>query len=114
MSDHIGDIARICHEVNRIYCESHGDLSQPTWENAPDWQKQSARSGVIHLMTNRDAKPEDSHINWLKDKEADGWVYGPKKDPKFKTHPCMVPYAELPEQRRHKDALFHTIVRGTT
>lgn len=114
MSDNVTNIARMCHEVNRIYCESHGDLSQPKWENAPDWQIASARSGVIHLMTNRDAKPEDSHVNWLADKIADGWIYGETKDPDAKTHPCMVPYADLPSQQRHKDALFHAVVKGMT
>ena len=27
------------------------------------------------------------------------------KDPAAKTHPCMVPYADLPESQRRKDAL---------
>ena len=39
-------IAKVCHEVNRAYCMSQGDGSQPRWEDAPDWQKQSAISGV--------------------------------------------------------------------
>lgn len=30
----IEQIARVCHEVNRAYCESMGDTSQVPWEDA--------------------------------------------------------------------------------
>jgi hypothetical protein len=46
-------IARVCHEVNRAYCESLGDMSQPSWEDAPQWQKDSAMLGVkLHTENN--------------------------------------------------------------
>jgi hypothetical protein len=38
-------------------------------------------------------------------------VYGEVKDAVAKTHPCMVPYDDLPEFQRKKDALFLAIVR---
>ncbi|MDE4297113.1 RyR domain-containing protein [Phaeobacter gallaeciensis] len=112
MSDPIEKIAKVCHEVNRLYCQSHGDTSQPAWDDAPDWQKKSARVGVLHLLTNRKATPEQTHESWLCEKKADGWVYGPVKNAEFKTHPCMVPYEELPQQQRIKDSLFQAVVRG--
>lgn len=105
-------IARIAHEVNRIYCISIGDISQPRWDKAPDWQKQSAIAGVEYLAANPDSGPTHSHLNWLRHKEADGWVYGPVKDPEKKEHPCMVPYGDLPEEQRAKDAFFHAVVRA--
>lgn len=105
-------IASTAHEVNRVWCQYLGDDSQPVWDDAPEWQKDSAISGVKHLMANPDATPEQSHENWLKDKEADGWVHGPTKDPEAKTHPCMVPYADLPSEQRVKDAFFHATVRN--
>lgn len=40
------EIAKIAHEANRIYCQTLGDYSQPPWEDAPDWQKNSAIAGV--------------------------------------------------------------------
>jgi hypothetical protein len=105
----IDKIAKLCHEVNRAYCKSIGDDSQPSWEDAPQWQKDSAINGVkFHFENN--TTPEDSHINWMKDKEADGWVYGPVKEPEKKEHPCMVPYHELPIEQRTKDHLFKAIV----
>lgn len=112
MSDLIERIAKTCHEVNRLYCISLGDLTQVSWDKAPEWQRKSARSGVIFHMTNRNAGPAASHENWLRDKQADGWVYGPEKDTKKKTHPCCVPYDQLPPEQRMKDMLFITVVRG--
>lgn len=104
-------IAKVCHEANRAYCESIGDNSQPAWENAPDWQKDSAMNGVnFHLNSN--TTPEQSHENWMTQKEAEGWVYGPVKDPSKKEHPCMVPYNQLPAEQRSKDYIFRAIVHA--
>lgn len=46
----------------------------------------------------------------MKEKIEDGWVYGDEKDTEKKTHPCLVPYEELPEFQKKKDALFQAIV----
>ena len=106
----IGILAKVCHEVNRAYCRSIGDNSQPAWDDAPDWQKESAINGVYFHMGNPGATPRDSHANWLREKEATGWKYGKVKDPEKKEHPCMVPYDGLPEDQKVKDALFTAIV----
>lgn len=105
-------IARVCHEANRAWCIAHGDESQPAWDDAPDWQRTSAIAGVEHAIANPDVTPRGSHESWLKHKDAGGWAYGPVKDPEAKTHPCMVPYDELPPGQRAKDALFTAIVRA--
>lgn len=104
-------IARACHEVNRAYCTAIGDYSQPVWEDAEDWQKESAVLGVKAVIANPRGTPQDSHANWLAHKQAEGWVYGPKKDPAKKEHPCMVPYDQLPLEQRVKDYLFIAVVR---
>ncbi|MCF8566895.1 hypothetical protein LLE49_19435 [Alicyclobacillus tolerans] len=101
-------IAALCHEVNRAYCQSIGDNSQPSWNDAPEWQKQSAIAGVKFHMEN-ETTPEQSHESWMKQKIDDGWVYGEVKDPELKTHPCMVPYNQLPQEQRSKDYLFKAI-----
>lgn len=98
-------IARICHEANRAYCLALGDESQPHWEDAPEWQRRSAINGVVPLCT-----PDQSHENWCKEKTANGWVYGEVKNAKKKTHPCLVPYNQLPPEQQRKDHLFRAIV----
>lgn len=105
-------IAKMCHEANKVWCHMNGDVSQPSWEDAPDWQRVSAIDGVEFALAAPNAQPEDSHRNWMTGKIADGWVYGPVKDPVAKTHPCMVPYYQLPEFQRKKDALFLAIARA--
>lgn len=105
-------IARVCHEVNRAYCAAIGDHSQPAWDDAPQWQKDSATAGVSMILDNPSTTPEQSHESWLAQKEADGWTYGETKDAEAKTHPCFRPYAELPQEQRVKDYLFGAVVRA--
>ena len=106
------NIAKVCHEANRAYCETIGDLSQPKWEDAPDWQKNSAIDGVEKIIDGTVKQPSDSHASWLAEKERGGWSYGPVKDPDNKKHPCFVPYEELPTEQKLKDALFFAVVKA--
>lgn len=106
-------IAQVCHEVNRAYCEALGDMSQLTWHDAPQWQKDSAMLGVT-LHIENDVGPEASHESWMNQKISDGWVYGAAKDPEAKTHPCILPFAELPQQQQAKDFIFRQIVHSLT
>lgn len=104
-------IARVCHEINRAYCQALGDNSQPSWEDAPEWQRKSALLGVeLHLSG--DHGPEASHESWMAEKVADGWVYGPVKDADKKQHPCMVPFDQLPAAQQAKDYLFRATVHS--
>lgn len=108
----IAQIAAVCHEANRRFCLTIGDASQPSWEDAPEWQRQSAMNGVKFHLANPDAGPSGSHENWLKEKLETGWKYGPVKDPEKKEHPCCVPYGELPLEQRMKDYIFTAIVHA--
>lgn len=105
-------MAQVAHEVNRAYCASQGDISQPAWADAPEWQRNSALAGVDMHLAKPDATPEDSHISWFESKLADGWVYGDVKDPEKKEHPCMLPYEQLPTEQKAKDYLFRGVVHA--
>lgn len=105
----IQQIAKICHQVNKAYCESLGDNSQLDWDDSPTWQKQSAIQGVTFHISN-ETTPRDSHENWMAQKLNEGWKFGNKKDPDKKEHPCMVPYEDLPKEQQSKDYIFHAIV----
>lgn len=110
-SNQMERIARVCHEVNRAYCQALGDMSQPTWADAPEWQRSSARMGV-DLHTMGDFGPEASHISWMQQKQDEGWVYGPVKDAEKKEHPCMVPFDQLPREQQAKDFIFRAVVHA--
>jgi len=103
--------AKICHEANRALCAALGDNSQQAWEDAPEWQKASARHGVeFHVMN--DAPPSASHENWMAEKAAAGWKYGPVKDVEKKEHPCFLPYDQLHAEQKYKDYLFRGIIHA--
>ena len=105
------DIARVCHEVNRAYCAALGDNSQPAWEDAPQWQKDSALVGV-NLHCDNNVGPEASHFSWTVQKINDGWKYGPVKDADKKEHPCMVAFEYLPQAQQAKDFIFRAVVHA--
>jgi len=105
------DIAEVAHEVNRAYCNGLGDRSQVGWEEAEKWQQESSIHGVIYLAAHPEATPKDLHIAWCRTKRDEGWVWGKKKDADKKTHPCMLPYEELPKEQQIKDALFQAVVK---
>lgn len=108
----IEQIARVCHEANRGWCEASGDLSQKSWDAAEPWQRESAIAGVRYALANPDAPDSAQHDAWSADKLRDGWVYGATKDAVAKTHPCLVPFEELPYQQQAKDRLFKAVVRA--
>ena len=108
----VTSIARVCHEINRAYCQAIRDNSQVPWEDAPDWQRESAINGVRLHIGNPAAGPEVSHQSWMAEKIAGGWVYGEVKDVVAKTHPCIVPFDVLPVDQQAKDYLFWATVHA--
>ena len=101
-------IAHVCHEANRVLQVTSGEDASPHFMEAPEWQVQSAYEGVTAALEG--ATPEQLHESWMAAKIRDGWRWGPVKSADVLTHPCIVPYAELPEDQRIKDAVFHAIV----
>lgn len=103
-------IARVVHEANKGYCESIGDFSQKSWEQAAEWQRESAIKGVQAVMDGTARTPEEQHQSWLDEKARTGWKFGHIKDEEKKTHPCFVPYDQLAPEQKMKDHLFRAIV----
>lgn len=103
-------IASICHAGNAELCRALGDNSQPHWDDAPSWQRESAVKGVDFHLANPDATAAASHESWLAEKASAGWKYGPVKNPDLKEHPCFVPFDQLPTEQQAKDKLFKAIV----
>lgn len=107
------DIARVCHEANRalqiIQCQNGFGIPV-----ASPWDDFAEQAGVIAGVKTELEHPEyaaaDMHEAWCEFKRAEGWVYGPVKNADAKTHPCLVPYHELPVEQRIKDHLFSAIV----
>lgn len=45
----------------------------------------------------------NTHDIWARQRIAQGWRYGPKRDDDSKEHPCLVAYDELPESEKEYD-----------
>ena len=104
-------IAHVCHEANRAVQIEQADETigiSPLWEDLDEETRQSAIQGVENVM--RGTTPRQSHENWMQFKLDHGWKLGPVKDETTKEHPLLVPYDELPESQKLKDALFIAIV----
>jgi ryanodine receptor 2 len=46
---------------------------------------------------------EHVHDVWARQRLAQGWTYGPRRDDAARRHPCLVPYAQLPEEEKVHD-----------
>lgn len=103
-------IAHVTHEANRAYCRTLGEEGQVSWDYAPTWQRNSAVTGVEVVRSGEARTPAAQHDAWMRQKLAEGWVYGPMKDAVAKTHPCLLPFDELPPSQQAKDRLFRAVV----
>lgn len=45
----------------------------------------------------------NTHDVWAEGRIAEGWTYGPERDDVKKTHPCLVPYNDLPDTEKDYD-----------
>lgn len=43
------------------------------------------------------------HEVWAETRIKQGWMYGEQRNDELKTHPCLVPYEELPEEEKEYD-----------
>ena len=43
------------------------------------------------------------HEVWSETRIQQGWTYGEQRNDELKTHPCLIPYEELPESEKEYD-----------
>ena len=43
------------------------------------------------------------HEVWAETRIKQGWKYGDQRSDELKTHPCLVPYEDLPEEEKEYD-----------
>ena len=55
----------------------------------------------LEMLVEKMAK--NVHDVWAETRIQQGWKYGEQRNDEFKTHPCLVPYEELPEEEKEYD-----------
>lgn len=46
---------------------------------------------------------QNTHEHWAAQRLSAGWRFGPQRDDVQKLHPCLIPYADLPESEKVYD-----------
>ena len=49
---------------------------------------------------------QNAHDVWAQQRISDGWKLGAQRDDNAKTHPCLIPYADLPESEKVYDRVM--------
>lgn len=75
----------------------HDDRYTPNVINDGDVALSEDLMALVEVMA------EQVHDEWAQARFAAGWKYGPERNDKLKTHPCLVPYGELPDEERIYD-----------
>ncbi len=104
--------ARICHEANAVLQQAGGEPVSPAWHELDEETRMSAISGVHFAWDNPFLSPANQHEEWCRFKAQHGWTHGETKDAEAKTHPCLVPYNELPVIQQAKDGVFRAVALG--
>jgi len=102
-------VAKLCHQVNKAICEHNNDFGVKDWEECSDEQRESLYKAVLLILNSNNISLEEIHEEWMMHKLHQGWKYGEVKDEEKKTHPCLVPYDQLPESQKLKDLVFKVI-----
>ena len=58
-------------------------------------------SEELSLLVEQMAK--NVHEVWAESRIKQGWRYGAQRNDELKTHPCLVPYEDLPEEEKGYD-----------
>jgi len=70
-------------------------MYNPTYKS--EWELPQELTELRELLA------EDVHDAWAAGRMAEGWRYGPTLDREKLTHPCLVPYGDLPESEKEYD-----------
>lgn len=106
----LDDLARVCYEANRVVFETYADEHPAPWDQLSPEDKQGSLDCVKFHLDNPRADISAYHSHWLGIKKAEGWKYGPAKDPETKEHPYFVSFEALPVKKKKEAAVTKHLV----
>ena len=86
--------------VNTI-SETEVSDSRPDYTPTPIDTSHVELSAEVLDLTERLA--EHAHDIWAQQRIRDGWNCGPERNDERKEHPCLIPYADLPDAEKQYD-----------
>jgi len=96
------------YEAARLAAEAAGAPIVPVPWSDREREFRDQFVGVIKRQCgeSRSRSAAELHGDWMQTYFDMGWAYGEKYDREKKTHPDLVPYAELDQKERDKDEVF--------
>lgn len=100
--------AQFVYDAARLAAQAAGAPIIPVlWKQREEpFQAQFLKVIERQCGEQRSRSPEELHGSWMQAYFEMGWVYGPEYDRENKVHPDLVPYADLGQLERDKDAVF--------
>lgn len=85
-----------------------------TADNHMSWKPDPVDTGNIELSPELQGLVEqiagNVHDVWARTRLEEGWIWGPDRNDQRKTHPCLIPYSDLPESEKDVDRKMATEV----
>ena len=108
----MGKIAEIIYEATRLEADwSNRSIVPEKFDKRDDkFRKQFVDIVEKYISQEKLPTAEEAHDSWVQSYVDMGWKYGKERDTDKKTHPDMLPYNELPQDEKDKDAIFLAIV----
>jgi hypothetical protein len=100
--------AQFVYNAARLAAQASGAPIIPVpWEEREEpFRTQFCRVIQRQCGEQRSHSPEELHGSWMQAYFDMGWVYGEEYSREAKTHPDLVPYNDLGQLERDKDAVF--------
>lgn len=100
--------AKFVYDAARLAAQgSNAPIIPVTWDEREEPFKEQFRKVICRQCGDQRSKsPEELHGSWMQAYFAMGWTFGEKYDRENKIHPDLVPYADLGQLERDKDAVF--------
>ena len=73
---------------------------------------QQVRTQLKYLIEYPELSSKDYHDMWLVDMKEQGYTYGSVYSKKYRTHPNIVDYFELPKAIFQKDTILDSLAKG--
>jgi len=92
-------LARLCHEADRVLCSMQGDARVSPWETLDEKTQDEVVAAVREVLEHPELTDEARHARWLRQRREAGWIYGPVRSIPGRTDPALLEYGALSSER---------------